>query len=211
MIIAEDYTPIRVEIMEKLLRYPDTINIVGVALNGKQAVEFANIRKPDVILMDVEMPVMTGLEAAELIKASNSKIKIIFYSAFEKEEYIKRASDIKCYGFIKKEDSPELIYTAILNAHYGYSTIKAAHFENSIRAISSLPKADNPLSDKEYDVACYLATGLTNKQVGKKMYMVESTVKKHVQAILIKLGISTSKGIALKLMELGLLRDPDNK
>lgn len=189
VLIVDDHLMVRRGLMMMLKSFPDFV-IVGEAANGKQALEICSSTNPDVILMDLVMPVMDGLEATRTILKNFPQIKILALTSFSEEISVEEALKSGAMGYMLKDASIDELARAIRNANIGKPTISPEAAE----ALVSLVKANSPgkkLTPREKEVIELLVAGLTNPQIARKMNVEASTIKSHVSHILEKLDVKT--------------------
>lgn len=213
VLLVDDQALFR-EGLETLLSVHKDIQIVGQAGNGQEAVEVAARVQPDVVLMDVRMPVLDGVRATRLLKKALPQCKVIVLTTFDDDEYIFDALRTGAVGYLLKDvDSAQLI-EAIRAAARGQSilepSVAAKVIAEFTRVSSMVPSAQmeqlvNPLSERELEILSLIARGASNKEIASQLYIAEGTVKNHVTHILGKLGVRDRTQAALKARELGLL------
>jgi DNA-binding NarL/FixJ family response regulator len=186
--------------------------IVGQARNGRDAVEMAHTLKPDVILMDIAMPVLNGLEATRQILAANPAAKIVILSAHSDDEYIERMSTAGAVGFLEKQTSAEILTQAIHEVAKGNSFFspsiakRMACGKNRSRDRDGLHKTGNlRLTSRETEVLQLVAEGCANKQVAATLSISIKTVEKHRQHLMDKLDIHETAGLTRYAIARGIV------
>ncbi len=194
-----------------LSRQPD-FQIVGEAGNGAAAVELADERKPDVVLMDLRMPEMSGVEAMRAIAASNPEIKIIALTTFDTDEYIFDAVEAGAKGYLLKDISREELFSAIRAVRRGESQIEpgvAARIITRLQELSqpsaSSAQASNRLSEREIEVLRLVARGFSNRRIGAELLISESTVKTHVSNIFDKMNVRHRTEAVTEALQRGII------
>lgn len=194
---------------------PD-LAFVGEAENGHQAVELARSVRPDVILMDVRMPELDGIEAtarilAEADAADRAAPRIIVLTTFELDEGAARALRIGASGFLLKDSQPEFLLAAIRSVHVGNAVI-APGATKALLAHMSAPAAARPeppefssLTDREKQIFALAASGLSNSEIAAKEYLSEATVKTHVSRVLAKLAVRDRVQLVIYAYERGII------
>ena len=177
-----------------LLGGDDGIEVVAEAANGVEAVEKAARFSPDVILMDIRMPELDGLEATRRILASDTGARVLILTTFDLDEYVYEALKAGASGFVLKDDPPEQLISAISTVAAGDALLSPAVTRRVIEQFSRMPRPEPPqelgeLSERERDVFRLMARGLSNVEIGQELYISETTVKTHVTHILSKLGL----------------------
>ncbi len=200
--------------LETLLSVHKDMQVVGQASNGQEAVEAAGKLKPDVVLMDVRMPVLDGVRATRLLKDNLPQCKVIVLTTFDDDKYIFDALRTGAVGYLLKDVPSALLVDAIRAAARGESilepSVAAKVIAEFTRVSSMVPAAQmgqlvEPLSEREQEILVLIARGSSNKEIARQLFIAEGTVKNHVTHILGKLGVRDRTQAALKAKELGLL------
>jgi DNA-binding NarL/FixJ family response regulator len=213
LLLVDDQSLFR-EALRTLLGLQDDFEIVAEAENGERAVALAKVHKPDVILMDLRMPVMGGVEATRRILAATPAARIVVLTTFEEDEEIFDALRAGALGYLLKACSADKLCESVRAAAKGTSVLEpsvAARMMAELTRLSAkegkrstAPLAD-PLSDRELGVLKLLAEGRSNKEIGSALNITEGTVKNHMTNVLGKLGALDRTQAALKARELGLI------
>jgi DNA-binding NarL/FixJ family response regulator len=182
------------------------MKVVSIALNGREAVEQAKKLRPDIILMDVRMPVMNGVEAAREILEHDSHIKIVMLTTFPDDEYVKSAMEYGAIGYLLKNRPPLEIINAVRGVKDGIVQID----DTVVRAL--IPRSEKPdLRDDEYErlissltrrereVLHYMAQALDNRQIAKRIFVNEQSVRNYISSIYTKLDVSGRMELLRKL------------
>ena len=197
--LVDDQALFRTGIRMLVSSQPD-LRFVGEAANGVEGIAIAASAKPDVILMDIRMPVMDGIQATESILKSadergGARPKIIVLTTFDLDEAATRAIRGGASGFLLKDTDPEFLLAAIRTVHAGTSVIAAAatrelfeHFDSG-QAAPSVPEEFRTLTSREHDIFLLAARGLSNSEIARGEFLSEATVKTHISRILSKLGL----------------------
>lgn len=196
VLVADDHAIFRDGILTALSGDSD-IEVVGEASGGKEAVAKALELKPDVVLMDLSMPQMGGLAATERIVADNQNIAVVIVTASDGERDLVNAIKIGARGYLIKDCSRNDLVRAVKAAHAGEALLSPrvaaelmAEFKNTLsEAEAETSGLLDRLTDREIEVTRLLAAGLDNKQIAKKLYVSEGTVKNHVSNLLTKLQL----------------------
>ncbi|MBD2259056.1 response regulator transcription factor [Pseudanabaena sp. FACHB-2040] len=196
LLLAEDKTIIRQGLRRLLESYAD-LKVVGEAENGQQAVEQAAILQPDLVLMDVRMPVMDGMAATQLICDRFPQVKVLILTTFDDEQYIEKVMDVGASGYLLKDTPSEELADAIRSAHRGYTQLGPGLFKKvfSQRSVASKNSADSRrlelanLTPREREVLSLIATGASNREIAEILCIAEKTVKNHVSSILSRLNL----------------------
>ncbi len=201
VLMAEDHAIVRQGLCA-LLNADGHFTMIGEAKTGREAVEMAATLKPDVILMDIAMPVLNGLEATRQILTANPAAKVIVLSAHSDDEYIKRLCDAGASGFLEKQTSAEILTKAIREVAVGgvfFSPSIAKRLrddQNKPLGRDGLPKANGTrLTAREAEVLQLVAEGSANKQIADTLGISIKTVEKHRQHLMDKLKIHDTAGL----------------
>lgn len=191
--IIDDEKLIREGLKIILSTYSD-IDVVAMGENGYEALEFCKSDEIDLVLMDIRMPICDGVLGTKLIKDKFSHIKVLILTTFKDIEYIQEALKDGASGYLLKDSSYDLIYEGIKAAVMGNIVIHPdvatnilnfSPIEIDIKEICE----KHELSHKEFDIIKYIADGLSNKEIGEKLFLSEGTIKNNVSTILSKLGL----------------------
>jgi DNA-binding NarL/FixJ family response regulator len=193
VLVADDQSMVRAG-FRMLLAGEEDIDVVAEASNGLEAVDKAARFHPAVILMDIRMPELDGLQATRRIMAADNGARILILTTFDLDEYVFEALKAGASGFVLKDDSPEQLIAAIRTVADGEALLSPAITKRVIEkfvrtAPPAPPKELEELSERERDVFRLLARGLSNGEIGDQLYISEATVKTHVTHILQKLDL----------------------
>jgi DNA-binding NarL/FixJ family response regulator len=193
VLVADDQAMVRAG-FRMVLGGEDDIDVVAEAGNGREAVERAARFHPDVVLMDIRMPEVDGLEATRRILAADRAARVLILTTFDLDEYIYEALAIGASGFVLKDDPPEQLIAAIRTVAAGDALLSPTITRRVIKAFSRVPRPTPPkvlgeLSDRERAVFQLIARGLSNGEIGRELFISETTVKTHVTHILQKLNL----------------------
>lgn len=201
VLITDDHSVVRNGLKSFLSIY-DEFELVGEARNGEQAVAMADIHQPDVILMDLMMPVMDGATASRKIKQKHPHIQIIALTSFKEQELVQGAIEAGAIGYLLKDLTAEELARAIRLAAEGKPTLSPEAAEVLIQSSRPpQPKLGDDLTEREREVLNLMVEGLNNQQIAERLVVSVSTAKSHVSNILSKLGVATrteAVSIALK-------------
>ena len=190
IILVDDQNIIR-EGLGSLLQAKTDLEVVGEAGNGQEAVQLALKLQPDVVLMDVRMPVMDGVAATRLLQAQAPDIKILILTTFDDDEYITKAMAYGAKGYLLKDTPSEELATAIRSIHKGYIQIGPGLFDKLMVGNShpSPPPELAELTPREREVLSLIAQGCNNREIAQSLFISERTVKNHVNSILHRLNL----------------------
>ena len=198
VLLVDDQSIVREGLSSLLQTQPD-IEIVGEASNGQIAVERSLSLKPDVVLMDIRMPVMDGVAAIHLLKQQAPEIKILVLTTFDDDEYVARAMSYGAHGYLLKDTPSAELAQAIRSVDKGYTQMGPGLFAKAMtspgdrhsldsESVSSPPELAS-LTAREREVLQLIATGHSNKEIAQQLYITERTVKNHVNSILRSLNL----------------------
>ncbi|WP_333638629.1 response regulator transcription factor [Tissierella praeacuta] len=195
VVIADDHALIR-EGIKQILELEKDITVIGQASNGEEAFVMAMELNPDIILLDINMPKLNGIEALKKFKDMGIKSKIIILTIHEDKEYILKTLKLGANGYMLKDSSADSLIMGIRSVAKGENYIQSSvaelvnkstnydeYFNNSIDKINSLTK-------REYEILILIAEGLNNKDIADSLYISEKTVKNHVSNIFKKLDLN---------------------
>jgi DNA-binding NarL/FixJ family response regulator len=210
VVLAEDHAVVRQGLCA-LLNTDGHFTILGQARTGREAVEMAATLKPDVILMDIAMPVLNGLEATRQILAANPAAKVVILSAHSDDEYIERTSAAGVAGFLEKQTSAEILTKAIRevakgNTFFSASIAKRLSNDGKPRDRNgSLLRNGTRLTPRESEVLQLVAEGSANKQVAVELGISVKTVEKHRQHLMDKLNIHDTASLTRYAISAGVI------
>lgn len=206
VLVVDDHTIIRKGIQAMLALVPD-IEVVGEAENGGEAVEQAKNLQPDVILMDLVMPEMDGIEAIRRIKAGQPEAHILVLTTFAGEDKIFPAIKAGALGYHLKDSDPDELVQAIRQVCQGESSLHPIIARKVLQELShpsEHPPTPDPLTAREVEVLRLVAQGLDNREIAEKLVISEATVRTHVSHILSKLHLASRTQAALYALKEGL-------
>jgi DNA-binding NarL/FixJ family response regulator len=191
VLVVDDQSMVRAG-FRMLLAGEEDIDVVAEASNGLEAVDKAARLHPAVILMDIRMPDLDGLQATRRILAADNSARILILTTFDLDEYVFEALRAGASGFVLKDDSPEQLIAAIRTVAAGDALLSPTITKRVIQKFARTsrpapPKEFSELSERERDVFRLMARGLSNAEIGNELYIGETTVKTHVTHILQKL------------------------
>jgi DNA-binding NarL/FixJ family response regulator len=204
LLIAEDHPVVRVG-LERLLANADDIEVVGTAANGVEAVELADRLRPDVVLMDISMPVLGGVEATAAIDAAHDgAVSVVVLTSFSDRRQVLAALDAGASGYLLKDADPDELIRGIRAAARGEAPIAPKAARELLGTRSAKRSADFGLSPREREVLALLAEGLPNKRIALELAISEKTVKAHLTSIFERIGVSDRYQAALWAKQHGL-------
>ena len=192
----------------------DDLHVVGEAQDGREAVEQALLHRPDVVLMDVRMPGMDGIEATRrVLERARHDLRVLLLTTFDLDEYLVRGLRAGASGFLLKTVSPAALAEAVRTVRGGEALVDPAVIQRVIEAYVDAPRAalDAPvalheLTDRERDVLRLVAQGLSNAEIAERLVIAPATAKTHVGRVLAKLGLRDRVQAVVLAYETGLVR-----
>jgi DNA-binding NarL/FixJ family response regulator len=193
VLVADDQSMIRAGFRLLLAREPD-IDVIAEASNGVEAVQQAARFSPTVVLMDIRMPELDGIQATRQILAADPAARILILTTFDLDEYVYEALQAGASGFVLKDDPPEQLIAALRTVAAGDALLSPAVTKSVIRKFAQLPRPERPkavdeLTARELDIFRLMADGLSNGEISERLFIGDTTVKTHVTHILQKLGL----------------------
>ncbi len=200
VLIVDDQNLFAESLKTFIHNYTDDIKVVGIAPNGKEALKAKEMYKPEIILMDVHMPVMNGVDATRELLRDGDDVKIIMLSTYDEDEYVRQALSYGASGYLMKDLSPTELIASIRAVSSGITQISPQLISS---LINSIHKEDQPtisqfkdemewvdkLTKREKEIFTLIATGYDNDQIAQELYISERTVRNHVSIIYSKLNI----------------------
>ena len=212
ILIVDDHIMVRDGLASMLGRQRD-FAVVGEAGNGREAVEKAQDLSPDVILMDLRMPEMSGVEAMRAIGEQDLEAKFIVLTTYDTDEYIFDAIEAGAKGYLLKDTSREELFSAVRAVHRGESQIEPGVAAKVLTRLAQLSRqssdpnrSSDTLSDREIEVLQLIAGGAANKQIAVDLSISESTVKTHVANIFQKLDVSHRTEAVTQALQRGIIK-----
>jgi len=212
VVVADDHTLVRGGFRMILEAQPD-IEVVGEAANGLDAVALARGEKPDVVLMDVRMPELDGIEATRrVVSAAPENLRVLMLTTFDLDEYVYRAVRAGASGFLLKDVRPAELVHAVRAVHSGDTLLAPAITRRLLEEFvrrpppGERPAALGELTERESEVLGLVARGLSNAEIAQRLFLGETTVKTHVTRVFSKLGLRDRVQAVVLAYESGLVR-----
>jgi DNA-binding NarL/FixJ family response regulator len=213
VLVADDSPGVR-RAFRALLRDDARFVLVSTAANGEEAVQQALDHRPDIVLMDVQMPLRDGLSATEAVLTQLNSTKVLVLTTFDLDQYVTQALRAGASGFLLKNSPPADILRAIEVVHAGHAMLApevtarmiAANHLGGAPVTSSSPLADGVLSPRELQVTRLVAQGMSNAEIGAELFISPETAKTYVSRILTKYGVRDRTQLAVLAHQAGLLR-----
>jgi DNA-binding NarL/FixJ family response regulator len=212
VLVADDQSMVRAG-FRMLLSGEEDIEVVAEASDGLEAVEKAARFDPAVILMDIRMPELDGLQATRRILAADGAARVLILTTFDLDEYVYEALRAGASGFVLKDDPPEQLIAAIRTVAAGDALLSPSVTKSVIQQFTRVPRPEPPhevdeLTEREREIFRLIARGLSNAEIGEELFITETTVKTHVTHILRKLGLRDRVQAVVLAYQTGLF-EPD--
>jgi len=212
-ILLVDDQPLFREGLRTLLSVQPDLKVVGEAGDGEEAIKLCRTLKPAVVLMDLQMAVLDGVEATRRLHHEQPDSRVIVLTTFDDDEMVFDGLRAGALGYLLKDAPSEKLAEAIHAAARGESFLQPSIAAKVVAEFARLttkrsPPAQaliEPLSDREQEILALIATGATNREIGNQLFLAEGTVKNHVTNVLGKLGVRDRTQAALKAREMGLI------
>ncbi len=187
----------------------ENIRITGICYNGKEAIEFCRKQLPDLVLMDVKMPVMDGVEAVRGLLQEHPALKIIMLTTFNEDRYVQKALELGAKGYLLKDMLPEELLNAVESTLGGAISISPAVIKKSLLHQSPQERPDwlDELTRKEWDVLKLISLGYDNQEISEEAHLARQTVKNYVSSIYEKLGARDRMQVMRMCIDLRLFED----
>lgn len=195
VMIADDHAMVR-QGLKTILELEEDICVVAQASNGGEAVDLAKSLKPDIILMDINMPVLNGLQAIKMLKEGNECFKIIVLTLHQDREYLFKTLQMGCEGYVLKDAESSVLIEAIRSVHGDQTFIQPNMTSELVKEFNRVTLYEhdrsltNNLTSREIEVLKLIAEGMINKEIAKNLYISEKTVKNHISNIFKKLDVN---------------------
>jgi DNA-binding NarL/FixJ family response regulator len=214
VLVADDQSMVRAGFRMLLGKEAD-IEVVAEASNGLEAVDKAARFRPTVVLMDIRMPELDGLQATRRILAADDSARILILTTFDLDEYVYEALRAGASGFVLKDDPPEQLLAAVRIIAGGEALLSPAITKRVIKQFTRIPRPAPPkeledLTERELDVLRLIARGHSNAEIGRELYISDATVKTHITHILQKLNLRDRVQAVVLAYETGLF-DTDTR
>jgi len=188
--------------LRSMLESNTDMQIVGEADNGQRAIEQIAVLQPDLVLMDIRMPIMDGVAATKAIAQQFPTIKILVLTTFDDDEYVSQAMRFGAKGYLLKDTEPDELALAIRSVHKGHTQLGPGLFEKALMSISPVSTPEPPselaqLTARELDVLRLIASGANNREIAEALFLSENTVKNYVTNILSRLNLRDRTQAAL--------------
>jgi DNA-binding NarL/FixJ family response regulator len=200
VVIADDHPVVRSGIRDMLEGYED-IDIVGEAASGEEALRLVESKQPNVLLLDVEMPELSGVEVAQRLDEQDSPVRLLALSSYDNQEYVQGLFEGGASGYLTKENAPQLIVEAV-------RAVARGEVRWFVRPERDADKSAG-LTDREADVLRLMAEGKSNTDIGEELYISESTVRKHATSLYRKLDVDSGREAIAWAWQNGIISDSE--
>jgi DNA-binding NarL/FixJ family response regulator len=215
VVVADDQPLVR-EGLRKIFEADADLEVVGVAADGRAAVDIARRVRPDVVVMDIRMPVLDGIDATREVTGLSDPPRVLVLTTFDLDEYVFGALRAGASGFLLKDAAPESLIAAVHTIARGDGLLDPTVTRAVVERFTGLPQpsaaaadALSTLSAREREVLLLLVAGLSNREIGARLFVSEATVKTHVMAVLRKLALRDRVQAVIFGYESGLVRPGD--
>lgn len=202
VLLVDDHTVVR-QGLRMVMSLEDDLDVVGEASDGREAVEAVGTLRPDVVLMDLLMPVMNGVEAIRAIKAAHPEVEAVALTSVLEDRMVIDAVEAGAAGYLLKETGPDVLFDAIRAAFRGEVRLDPRAQKRLVREVRT-PTMRESLTPRETDTLRLVAKGLANKEIASELGVSEVTIKTHVSSILSKLNLQSRTQAALFALKEGL-------
>ena len=207
ILVADDHPMLREGLVAVLSTQPD-FDIVGEAADGAEVVRLAEALRPDVILLDLEMPDVDGVAALEGLRDAGSEARAVVFTAYDTDERILRSLRAGARGYLLKGASRQEIFDAVRTVHAGGSLLEPGVTTRLLDHVREGGAQTEPLTPRELEVLALISEGLHNSEIAGRLFVTERTVKFHVSSILAKLGADNRTEAVALAARRGLIRMP---
>lgn len=212
--VVDDQTLVR-QGLESLLGLADDIRVVSHAADGDEALDVIARDSPDVVLLDLRMPGRDGIATLEELRSRGCTVPVLVLTTFDDDDLVLRALRAGARGFMLKDTTLDELVAAVRTLASGGTMARPALTERLFRAFDEAPAPDGfdelpspqPLTERETEILRLLGGGYSNREIADALFLAEGTVKNHLSAILVKLGVRDRTRAVLRALHLGLLRD----
>ena len=206
VLLVDDHAIVTDGLLALLNDQPD-LNIKGVARNGREAIDMVNVLKIDIVLMDIDMPEMNGIEATKVLKKDFPDLKIVILTMHDEKAMIRMLLDIGADGYLLKNSSKDEVLKAFANVHNGIQHI-SEEVNTVLLTTEKAAERDGKLSElteREIEILKFIAEGLSNKEIGDKLFISHRTVDTHRTNLMQKLGVHNIAGLVRTAIQGGLV------
>lgn len=203
VLLAEDHKIVRQG--TRLYLESMGVDVVGEATNGREAVQMARELRPDVVIMDIHLPELTGIEATRRIRHESEDVRVLALTAYDEPAYVHALLDAGADGFILKTAELADLFDALNEVAVGHQAFDEATLAKAAQHRDEMPAQVEGLTDREIEVLAHAGRGLTNKEIGKVLFISDRTVQGHLKNIYEKLGVATRTEAVTVALQHGLI------
>lgn len=203
VVIVDDQVMIR-EGLTMLVGHMNDMKVVATASNGQEAIDVCQIQQPDIVLMDVRMPILTGVEATKMIKEMNPKIKIIILTTFVDDDYIFQAVTNGASGYLLKDAGSQKVEEAILEVYHGGAMFQPSIAQKVVNQFQQIHHKKvvkdsriEALTNRELEIIRLVGEGKNNEEIAKELFITKGTTKNHISSLLTKLELRDRTQLAI--------------
>jgi len=200
ILLVDDHFIMRLGLVTAINQEPE-VAVVGQCGSGEQAIELFRQHRPDVTVMDLRLPGISGIEATAAIRENCPEARIVLFSNYETEEDVFRAKEAGAVAYLAKSSDPTELLAAVRVVHSG-----GTYFPEAIAAKLAARGARPPLTDREVDILRLIVLGRCNKEIAKELRIAANTVRNHVSNLMEKLGVADRTGAATAAIQRGIIR-----
>ncbi|SFS99137.1 response regulator [Marininema halotolerans] len=210
VLLVDDHAVLR-DGLSNIISLESDMEVLGQANNGEEALEMIELLSPDVVLMDINMPGMSGVEAIRQIRERQLKVAVLILTMFDRDEYLYESIRAGAMGYLLKDAPSADVVGAIRSAYRGESALHPVMARKLLDNISGEKKTDrgtgeDALTPRELDVLGFMVKGLSNKEIAKQLYISDKTVKIHVSSILKKLHVKSRSQVIIYAIQHELVK-----
>ncbi len=206
VLLADDHVVVRAGIRQFLEQSPD-IQVIAEASNGQEACELLEKNKPDVAVLDIQMPIMSGIEVTRWIRSNRFSIGILVLTAYDDEPFVQAVLQAGANGYVLKTAEPQEIVDAVKDVFHGKSVLDAALAQKLIAKLSGKAETNmvEALTERELQILTLTAKGFTNKAIGVQLSISDRTVQNHLANVFQKMNAESRTEAVMKAVSLGLI------
>lgn len=206
VLLADDHVVVRAGIRQFLEQSPD-IQVIAEASNGQEACELLEKHKPDVAVLDIQMPILSGIEVTRWIRSNRLTIGVLVLTAYDDEPFVQAVLQAGANGYVLKTAEPQEIVEAVRDVFHGKSVLDAALAQKLIAKLSGKSKSNmvEPLTERELQILTLTAKGFTNKAIGVQLSISDRTVQNHLANVFQKMNAESRTEAVMKAVSLGLI------
>ncbi|MDP2843673.1 MAG: response regulator transcription factor [Acetobacterium sp.] len=206
VLLADDHVVVRAGIRQFLEQSPD-IQVIAEASNGQEACELLEKHKPDVAVLDIQMPILSGIEVTRWIRSKRLTIGVLVLTAYDDEPFVQAVLQAGANGYVLKTAEPQEIVEAVRDVFHGKSVLDAALAQKLIAKLSGKSESNmvEPLTERELQILTLTAKGFTNKAIGVQLSISDRTVQNHLANVFQKMNAESRTEAVMKAVSLGLI------